>query len=132
MSDQEHEQHHIVPLETLTKVFAALLVLTVVTVVVSRIDLGMLNFTVAMLIASVKAAAVMMFFMGLKWDTNENRSIFLSSLVFLFIFVALTFSDIMFRPEMISKSLKIDSNAPEAVQEQQQTAPAESKTPDHG
>ena len=102
----EHK-HHIVSFETCVKVFASLLVLTVVTVLASRVDLGPLNFTVAMLIATVKAAVVVMFFMGLKYDSNENRAIFFSSFIFLFIFVFLTFSDLLFRPEYKTK-LKLD------------------------
>lgn len=100
--------HHIVSFETCIKVFVALLFLTVVTVLVSRVDLGPLNFTVAMLIATVKAAVVVMFFMGLKYDSLENRTIFFSSFIFLFIFICLTFSDLLFRPIFHSTKLKLD------------------------
>ncbi len=104
MSADNGHSHHIVSFETCLKVFAALLVLTVVTVLVSRVDLGAFNFTVAMIIATVKAAVVVMFFMGLKYDSNENRAIFFSSFIFLFIFIILTFSDLMFRPKITTTS----------------------------
>jgi cytochrome c oxidase subunit 4 len=106
---QGHEHsHHIVSFETCMKVFVALLILTVVTVLASRVDLGAFNFTVAMLIATVKAAVVVAFFMGLKYDSNENRAIFFSSFIFLFIFIFLTFSDLLFRPTLESSTFKLD------------------------
>lgn len=107
MSDN-HQSHQIVSFDTCLRVFGALLVLTVVTVAVSRVHLGIFNFPVAMLIATVKAAIVIAFFMGLKYDSNENRFIFLSSFIFLGIFIVLTFSDILFRPELKSATIKLD------------------------
>lgn len=101
------EKHHIVSFETCVKVFVTLLVLTVVTVLASRVNLGPFNFTVAMIIASVKAGVVVMYFMGLKFDSNENRAIFFSSFIFLFIFIFLTFSDLLFRPKYTS-NLNLD------------------------
>jgi cytochrome c oxidase subunit 4 len=107
MSENEHS-HHIVSFETCVKIFGSLLFLTVITVAVSRVDLGPFNFSVAMLIATLKAALVVMFFMGLKYDSNENRAIFFSSFIFLFIFIFLTFSDLLFRPAFVSANLKLD------------------------
>jgi cytochrome c oxidase subunit 4 len=104
----EEHSHHIVSFETCMKVFIALLVLTVVTVLASRVDLGAFNFTVAMLIATAKAAIVVMFFMGLKYDTNESRAIFFSSFIFLLIFLFLTFSDLLFRPTLQSSTIKME------------------------
>ncbi len=49
-------------------VFVALLLLTVVTVLVSYVDLGLWNAVVALLIASVKASLVALFFMHLKGE----------------------------------------------------------------
>ena len=89
--------HHILSSATSLKVWIVLLFLTVITVVASRIDLGMFNFSLAMLIATVKAFVVVMFFMGLKYDSSENRVIFFSSFIFVFIFVFLTYSDLLFR-----------------------------------
>ena len=64
--------------------------------------MGSVNFTIAMAIATVKAFLVVLFFMGMKYDTNENRIIFFSSFIFLFIFVFLTYSDVLFR-EVVMK-----------------------------
>jgi cytochrome c oxidase subunit 4 len=70
---------------TYVAVFAALLLLTVVTVLVSYVDLGLLNVVVALLIASVKATLVALFFMHLK---GENRLVWGFALVPIF-FLAL-------------------------------------------
>ena len=89
--------HHILPVSICLRVFFSLLVLTVITVAAAQVDLGFMNFTLAMLIATVKAAFVVFFFMGLKYDSNENRTIFFSSFVFVAIFIVLTYSDVLFR-----------------------------------
>ena len=93
--------HHIVPVRIYTGVFIALLFLTVITVLAAQIDLGILNFPLAMLIASFKAAFVVFVFMGLKYDSLENRTIFFSSFIFLAIFIILTLSDVMFRNDNV-------------------------------
>lgn len=65
-----HHDHpgHIVPFRIYVMVFVALLVLTVVTVWISRHDFGTWNIVVAMLVASVKAMLVALFFMHLKYE----------------------------------------------------------------
>ena len=73
--------HHIVSVKMCATIFAALCFLTLVTVQAAEIDIGLLNFPLAMLIATVKAALVVFFFMGLKYDSNENRTIFFSSFI---------------------------------------------------
>ncbi len=98
--------HHIISYKSCLRVWGSLLLLTVITVATAKIDLGFLNFSIAMLIATVKALVVVFFFMGLKYDSNENRAIFFSSFIFLFIFVFLTFSDLLFRPKIVSKLIQ--------------------------
>lgn len=94
----EHKPHdHILSNKMGLRVLIALLVLTFVTVVASRIDFGAFNFPIAMLIATVKALMVVLIFMGLKYDDNENRVIFFSSFVFVAIFILLTAADIFTR-----------------------------------
>jgi len=68
---------------------------------------GFLNFTVAMLVATVKATIVCMFFMGLKYDHKENTVIFSTSLIFLMIFMILTFGDLLTRGDVYVKDGKI-------------------------
>jgi cytochrome c oxidase subunit 4 len=78
-------------------VWALLIVLTGVTVGVSYLHLGMLNVAAALLIASLKAALVALYFMHLRF---ENRLVWAFATVPLF-FLALiifgTLADTMFR-----------------------------------
>ncbi|MBP6218343.1 MAG: cytochrome C oxidase subunit IV family protein [Oligoflexales bacterium] len=103
MKDHENfdqHEHFIMPVSVYKKIWLLLLVLTVVTVLVSRVHLGPFNFFVAMLIATFKAGAVVFYFMGLKHDSTENRVIFFSSFIFVAIFIVLTYSDILFRGDV--------------------------------
>ncbi len=63
---------HVSPTRTYFIVGAALLVLTAITVAASYIDLNsmLLNVTVAMLIASVKASLVLLYFMHMKYESK--------------------------------------------------------------
>lgn len=90
-------EHFILARGTAQRIWISLVVLTVVTVAIAQIDLGRFNFTVAMIVATVKAALVIFYFMGMKADNNENRVVFFSGFLFLAIFVFLTFSDTLFR-----------------------------------
>ncbi|HMO01674.1 MAG TPA: cytochrome C oxidase subunit IV family protein [Oligoflexia bacterium] len=77
-----HDFGHTVPYPVYLKVFVSLLVLTVITVVISRFDFGEFNLVVAMLIASIKALLVALFFMHLKF---ENKIVWLYAGVPLFL-----------------------------------------------
>jgi cytochrome c oxidase subunit 4 len=67
-NDISHDLGHVVPFSVYRNVFVALIVLTVVTVAISRVDFGAMNIVIAMLVASVKAMLVAMFFMHLKYE----------------------------------------------------------------
>lgn len=101
--DGKHGHHHILPVKVGLRVFAALIFLTVVTVAVAQVDLGHLNFAIAMLVATIKALLVVSFFMGLKYDHAENSMIFASSFLFLAIFLILTSTDLFFRGDVYVK-----------------------------
>ncbi len=92
---------HIVPLRVLATVFASLVVLTVLTVAAVELDLGGANLWLAMGIATVKATIVALWFMHLRYDRLFHGVIFLSSLLFAFLFIGLTLMDTThYRPEM--------------------------------
>lgn len=78
--------HHIVPAKTFYNVFAALIVLTVITVLAAQVDFGAFNAFVAFGIATVKAVLVLGYFMHLKYDDKMNRVIFISGVFFLIVF----------------------------------------------
>ena len=84
-------------------ILGSLLVLTFITVWVSYFNFGVLNVLVAMLIATIKASLVALFFMHLYEDNRLNQVVFISSFVFLAIFVGLTASDLLFRSDPTSQ-----------------------------
>lgn len=96
--DHKH-QHFIIPDSLIYKVGGSLFVLTAITVGVAHVNLGALNFLVAMLVATVKALLVALFFMGLKYDRKENGLIFATSFLFLLIFFFFTSIDIFWRTD---------------------------------
>lgn len=85
--------HHITPLKIYYAVAAALLIFTAITVVVAQFDFGQWNMVVAMAVAAFKATLVALFFMHLYWDNKMYMIVFVSSLLFLAIFIILTMYD---------------------------------------
>jgi cytochrome c oxidase subunit IV len=90
----DHGFGHVVSIPLLGGILGTLLVLTVVTVLASKVDLGaQLNLVVALIIATVKAALVVTFFMHLLWDKRFNTLVFLSSIFFMVLFLAIAMTD---------------------------------------
>ena len=96
----EHTKHHIIPLKVYFIVFAALMLLTALTVLVTKVDLGSFNVVLAMLIAIIKSTLVLLFFMHLYYDKKTNLLFFLGSVIFLCIFIVFTLMDINYRKEI--------------------------------
>jgi cytochrome c oxidase subunit 4 len=96
-AENNHEEHHIVPAQLLTKILIALLALTILTVVTAQMHLGAIAGLVAFAIAGVKAYMVMAYFMGLKYDSASNRLIFASGFIFLGIMFFFCILDILTR-----------------------------------
>ena len=90
--DQEGNGH-VSSLKVLFAEFAALMVLTIVTVVVARVPLGEWNLIVAMVIATIKATLVALFFMHLFYDKGFVRITFVVSLLFLSLFITFCLMD---------------------------------------
>lgn len=95
-------KHHIIPLKVYLNVAAALYVLTVLTVVFHQMHLGALAAPVAFLIAAIKAALVMLYFMHLKYDNMMNRVLFGSAFFFLVLLFAFSALDIWTRVKAFS------------------------------
>lgn len=93
----EPQERHIIGFRGLTAVWIALLILTAVTVAVSRIDLGPINIWAALGIACIKAALVTAFFMHLKYERLLLKLFFLGTLFTLAIFIGMTFFDVLYR-----------------------------------
>jgi len=66
--DHSDDLGHASPYSTYLYIFIALLVLTVATVGITRFDFGSWNIVVAMVIASIKAMLVALYFMHLKYE----------------------------------------------------------------
>lgn len=94
--NQEHEPGaapHVMPVWLLVAVWGALMVLTVATVSVTRIDLGGLNLWIAMAIAALKATLVALYFMHLRYERSFLGFIFIATLLFVFLFIGITLMD---------------------------------------
>jgi cytochrome c oxidase subunit IV len=86
-----------VPLRVYYTVFAALLVLTVVTVGVSLVDLGPLSTVVALVIAATKASLVILFFMHVRYGPRLIWVFVSGGFFWLALLILLTMSDIVSR-----------------------------------
>jgi cytochrome c oxidase subunit 4 len=85
---------HVTPVRLLVAVWGALIVLTIVTVAVTKVDLGAsTNLVIAMAIATIKAGLVVTYFMHLRWDRPFHTLIFIGSLLFVSLFISLTLFD---------------------------------------
>lgn len=85
---------HVLSLKWYFGVFVMLLIFTALTVAASYVKLGdTIDFVIAMGIATCKAVMVAAIFMHLLWDSKFNVVVFLSSLIFLAIFVTFTWFD---------------------------------------
>jgi cytochrome c oxidase subunit IV len=75
-------------------IFAALILLTLLTVRVSYYDFGAANIVIALVVATLKASLVAAFFMHLRHDKLFNTLALLSAFLFLAIFILLTYDDL--------------------------------------
>ena len=89
--------HHQAPLAMYFVVFGALMILTALTVAVSRLDLGEWNTAVAMAIAVVKALVVILWFMHVIHSPRMTWIVVISSFLWLAVMFALFFSDYLTR-----------------------------------
>jgi cytochrome c oxidase subunit 4 len=88
---------HISPTSSYYGIFGTLMVLTAVTVGVAFVNLGSLNFPVAIGIAITKATLVILFFMHVKYSSRLTKLIVAMAFFFLFIMFGLTLTDYLSR-----------------------------------
>lgn len=107
-----HHGHVIVPWQTQLGILVALLVLTALTVFVSQAEIyiaHMLDITIpnwvnivgAMLIATVKATLVCLYFMQLRFDKPLNSIVFASCLFCVFLFLFFSMIDLANRDRVL-------------------------------
>ncbi|MGO4879580.1 MAG: cytochrome C oxidase subunit IV family protein [Bryobacteraceae bacterium] len=83
--------------KTYALVFVALLILTAATTMVATVDLGPFNIVAALFIAVVKMMLVALFFMHLRHSTILTKVVVGGGLLWLFILLLLSLSDVMTR-----------------------------------
>ena len=88
-----HTHGHISPVSLYITIFLALMVLTVVTVGAAYVDLGQLNFLVAMIIAVFKASLVVWYFMHVKYQSSLTKLTVATGLFFLAILLGMMLID---------------------------------------
>ncbi|HKR66847.1 MAG TPA: cytochrome C oxidase subunit IV family protein [Thermoanaerobaculia bacterium] len=89
--------HHQASLVTYFAVFFGLMILTVITVAVSRVDLGTMNTAVAMAIAILKATLVILWFMHVIHSPRLTWIVVMSSFIWLGVLFVLMFADYLTR-----------------------------------
>ena len=75
-----------------------LLIGTGLTVWVAYYDLGLLNTPVALTVAIIKASLVVIYFMGVRFNTPLTKVVVVAGFLWLFIMFGLTMSDYLTRP----------------------------------
>ncbi len=96
---------HVASKPMLLIVFFSLVGLTALTVWQgTQLELGTWELVVVLAIATVKAALVVLFFMHLRYDKPLNALAFLSSLLFVSLFIGLTLADaVNYQPDLSAK-----------------------------
>jgi cytochrome c oxidase subunit 4 len=88
---------HVSPKSLYLGIFAALMILTAITVAVAFVNLGALNFPVAMAIAITKATLVVLFFMHVIYSSRLTKLIVGTGVFFLLVLFTLTLTDYLSR-----------------------------------
>lgn len=124
---QHHGEYHFTPLNTYLKVYAILLVFTVITVVIAQFHFGVFNTLIAMAIATVKVWYVLTYFMGMRYETALNRVTIGSSLFFALLLFGFTAMD-LFSRETFTRYNDVLNPAPNtSVTEDGKTVPKPSE-----
>jgi len=88
---------HIVTKKQYALIFAILMLLTLITTAIGMIDLGRLNVVVALVIATIKALLVVLFFMHIYWSSKLNKLVVVSGVAWLALMLWLTLTDVFSR-----------------------------------
>jgi cytochrome c oxidase subunit 4 len=92
--EEHHGISHVASTRVLIGTGGSLLLLTIVTVLATKVDFGAnLNLALAMFIAVIKATLVVLFFMHLKYDKLFHTVIFVSAILAATLFVGFTVMD---------------------------------------
>lgn len=97
MNEKEMSFHTIVKYRTYTYVWIGLIALTLLTITISRIQIGGVGIFFPLLIASIKASLVLSFFMHLRYEKGFFRMIVLIMISIFLVLIWLVFSDVAYR-----------------------------------
>ena len=97
------DNHHTVSWKIYLNVLAVLLCLTAVTVAAAQMDFGAFNGLIAMLIASIKGALVLLYFMHLKYEDRIYPVVFGSGVFFVIILF------LLIKVDMATRVLEINT-----------------------
>lgn len=86
-------RQHIVPVRTYLVVFAALMVMLVLTVAAAQLDLGVFNVVIALTIAVCKALLIVLYFMHVRYSGRLAWVFAGAGFFWLGIMIGLTLSD---------------------------------------
>ncbi len=78
-------------------VLTSLLILTLITVLLTWLDLGAFTIAVTLLVASIKASIVLTWFMHLKFESAFTRWIVVGTFALFILILIVTFFDYSFR-----------------------------------
>jgi cytochrome c oxidase subunit 4 len=99
MSDTEE---HVVAPSVYLGVYALLITFTALTVAAAYVDMGTANAVIMLVIAAIKATAVVFWFMHLRWGTRLTWVVATSGLLWLMLLIGITTTDMTIRgPERL-------------------------------
>ncbi len=94
----DNSQHtHIVKYKTFALVLLILLILTISSVAITELELGVYSVTAALVFASIKSVIVLMYFMHLKFDKKFYAIMMAGIVLLLASVIIVTFLDYLYR-----------------------------------
>jgi cytochrome c oxidase subunit IV len=95
--DNAHAKHIVTPVSTYVTIFVTLLIFTGITYWVALHDFGVMNTPIALTIAVFKASLVVIFFMGVRYNTPLTKVVVVAGFFWLLIMFGLTMGDYVSR-----------------------------------
>ena len=88
---------HVSPVSLYVTIFAALMILTGVTVAAAYLNLGPLNVVIMLVIAFLKASLVVLFFMHARYESQLTRVTIVGAVFWLLVLIVISASDVFMR-----------------------------------
>lgn len=97
MKTEEDVKNHIIPYRTFIYVLLGLIALTLTSVALTRISLGTLTVTIALIIAAVKSSFVLTYFMHLKFEQKMFVAAVIGVVLLVTAVIIITLLDYLYR-----------------------------------